>query len=142
MARLDLSLMCQHNFENYKLHFCNHISGNYRALTDIILELQHVAIQAWRKNIKLELAIKYYNRWQAVIYEMRQFKDRQGWLSLTVLIYLYVYITLTFIHIKSLFLWMSIPETIKQKNNNRNNRWWKENKIRIMGKKNAGRNNL
>ena len=34
---VGLSLMCRHNFENYRwLIFCRHISGNYRTLTSIL----------------------------------------------------------------------------------------------------------
>ena len=36
---LIMSLMCQHNFENYSYCSCKHNSGNYRPLTGIILEL-------------------------------------------------------------------------------------------------------
>ena len=58
---------------------------------------------------------------------MRQFKESQGSLSLTILL-VYVYASLTFnnsynkVCIMSTFPWMLIPETIKQKEQNENNR--------------------
>ena len=45
---LSWRLMCQHKFENYRYCSCKHNSGNYRPLTNIILELYNYGCsQAW-----------------------------------------------------------------------------------------------